>query len=94
MRCVRAAVGLKHVVGVAMIGGDQQAATALLNGPDDLAEAAVDGLDAATAAGITPVCPTISALAKLMIPKAGRSSVQASTKAFAASGALICGLWS
>src|SRR5215218_204983 len=49
---------------------------------------------AVTAAGITPVWPTMSALAKLMMPKRGWSSCQARTNAAAASGALIWGLWS
>ena len=47
---------------------------------------------AVTAAGITPVWPTMSALAKLMIPNVGRSSRQAATNASAASRALISGL--
>ena len=49
---------------------------------------------ASTAASITPVWPTMSALAKLMIPKRGASARQARTNASAASRALICGLWS
>ena len=49
---------------------------------------------AVTAAGITPVWPTMSAFAKLMMPKRGSSSCHARTNAAAASGALICGLWS
>ena len=47
-----------------------------------------------TAAGITPVCPTMSGLAKLMIPNCGSSSRHAAMNASAASRALICGLWS
>ena len=70
---VGAAVGLEHVVGVAVVGGDQAGAAGRVHRADDLAEAAVDGLDrASTAAGITPVWPTMSALAKLMIPNVGR----------------------
>ena len=49
---------------------------------------------ASTAAGMTPVWPTMSGLAKLMIPKRGLSSPQALTKAADAWGALIAGLWS
>ena len=41
-----------------------------------------------------PVWPTMSELAKLMIPNVGSSSRQASTNASAASRALISGLWS
>src|SRR3954454_10863994 len=49
---------------------------------------------ASTAAGIDPVCPTMSALAKLMIPKPKSPPRHAFTNASAASGALIAGLWS
>ena len=45
-----------------------------------------------TAAGITPVWPTMSALAKLMIPNAGWSSATRRRTRCAASGALISGL--
>ena len=47
-----------------------------------------------TAAGTTPVWPTMSALAKLMIENRGRSSANASRNAPVISRALICGLWS
>ena len=47
-----------------------------------------------TAASMTPVWPTMSGLAKLMIANAGSSSFQCSTNASAASRALISGLWS
>ena len=43
---------------------------------------------------MTPVWPTMSGLAKLMIPKRGSSSRHAPTNASAASRALISGLWS
>ena len=54
---------------------------------------------ARTAAGITPVCPTMSALAKLMMPKpngspAAAASRHAPVNAALASLALISGLWS
>src|SRR4051794_140360 len=45
-----------------------------------------------TAASITPVWPTMSGFAKLMIPNAGASACQCSTNAAAASRALISGL--
>ena len=62
---------------------------------DDSAEALVDDLDGAHARpAITPVWPTMSALAKLMIAKRGRSSAHAATKASAAARALISGAWS
>ena len=47
---------------------------------------------ASTAAAITPVWPTMSGLAKLMIAKRKSSSCQARTNASVASGALIAGL--
>ena len=47
-----------------------------------------------TAAAMTPVWPTMSALAKLMIPKRKSSSSHACTNARAASRALISGLLS
>ena len=47
-----------------------------------------------TAAGITPVWPTMSGLAKLMIPKPKSPLLQCSTNASAAASALISGLWS
>src|ERR1700679_617827 len=47
---------------------------------------------ASTAAGITPVCPTMSALAKLMIPNRGAAAFHDSANAAAASTALIDGL--
>ena len=47
---------------------------------------------ARTAASITPVWPTMSGLAKLMIANPGRSSRHAEENAAAASRALICGL--
>ena len=47
-----------------------------------------------TAAGMTPVWPTMSELAKLMIPKRKPSSLQARAKASAAPRALISGFWS
>ena len=49
---------------------------------------------ALTAASITPVCPTMSALAKLMIANAKSCSRQCARKASVASRALISGLWS
>ena len=47
-----------------------------------------------TAAGITPVWPTMSGLAKLMIPKRKSPSRQWPQKVSAAAAALISGLWS
>ena len=47
-----------------------------------------------TAAAMTPVWPTMSGLAKLMIPKRKSSSSHACTKARAASRALISGFLS
>ena len=49
---------------------------------------------ARTAASITPVWPTMSGLAKLMIANAGSSSAQKRSNASVASRALISGLWS
>ena len=49
---------------------------------------------AVTAAGMTPVWPTMSALAKLMIPNLGSSSRQAAMNLSAASRALISGFLS
>ena len=49
---------------------------------------------ARTAAGMSPVCPTMSELAKLMIPKRKPSSPQAPVNASAAARALISGFWS
>ena len=43
---------------------------------------------------MTPVWPTMSGLAKLMMPNRKPSSAQRSQKAAAASAALISGLWS
>ena len=95
VRGVGAAVGLEHVIGVAVVGGDHARAAGLVHGGDDLAEALRRrSRRRATAAGMTPVWPTMSALAKLMIPNRGRSSRQARTNAAAASAALISGLWS
>ena len=77
---VGAAVGLEHLVGVAVVGGHEQLAAGLLDGLDHLAEAAVDRLDRlAGPPRSRPVCPTMSGLAKLMIPKRnGRPSASAS----------------
>ena len=47
-----------------------------------------------TAAGITPVWPTMSGLAKLMIENAGFSALKCFTNAAATSRAAISGLWS
>jgi hypothetical protein len=49
---------------------------------------------ALTAASMTPVWPTMSAFAKLMIPNTGASSSQWRTNASAASRALISGFLS
>ena len=47
-----------------------------------------------TAAGMTPVCPTMSGLAKLMMPKPKPPARQRSRNASVAARALISGLWS
>ena len=62
-------VVVEHVVAVAVVGGDQAHPARRLHRLDDLRQAGVDGLDPLTAAGITPVWPTMSGLAKLMIAK-------------------------
>jgi hypothetical protein len=49
---------------------------------------------AVTAASITPVCPTMSGFAKLMIPKLKSPSPHCSTNASAAARALISGFLS
>ena len=79
------------MVGVAVVGGDEAGAAALVDGGDDPAQAAVHGLDRRTAAGMTPVWPTMSAFAKLMMPKRKPPSLTASANASAGARALISG---
>ena len=47
VRGVGRAVGLEHVLGVAVVGGDDAGAAGLVDGGDDPGEAGVDGLDRA-----------------------------------------------
>ena len=61
---VRAPVGLEHRLGVSVVRRDQADAAYPLGRLDDLAETASTVSTAFTTAGITPVCPTMSAFAK------------------------------
>ena len=65
VRSVRRAVGLEHLLGVAVVGGDERDAPGPLDGREDHAERGVGGLDAAITAGSTPECPTMSGFARL-----------------------------
>ena len=70
---VRRAVLLEHLVGVAVVGGDDAGAAACRAPPRRRSPRHASTVSTAfTAAWITPVWPTMSALAKLMIPKTGR----------------------
>ena len=77
-----------------MVGGDDAGAAGGMDGLDDAAEAGIDGLDRLTAASITPVWPTMSEFAKLMIENAGFSAAKCSTNASVAATALISGFLS
>ena len=78
VRGVRRAVVVEHVVGVAVVGGDEQHAAGRARRPSTTSPRQRSTVSiASTAAGITPVWPTMSAFAKLMIPKRGASSAHA-----------------
>ena len=90
---VRAPVRLEHVLGVAVVGVTTHAPPArhrprATTSPRQPSTVSI----ARTAAGITPVWPTMSGLAKLMIAKRGRSSCQAATNAAVASRRAHLGL--
>ena len=81
VRRVGRAVRLEHVVGVAVVGGHHAHAAALVDGRDHLRRGSASTVSTAvTAAAITPVWPTMSALAKLMIPKRGASRQPRATR--------------
>ena len=65
VRGVRAAVGLDHVLAVAVVGGDAEQAPPRRDGGDERPMQASTVSMPRTAAATTPVWPTMSALAKL-----------------------------
>ena len=69
VRRVGRAVGLEHLLGVAVVGGDDAGAARLVHGRSRPRRGRRRRPRSPVAAGMLPVCPTMSGLAKLMIPK-------------------------
>jgi len=73
MRGVRARpVRLEHLLGVAVVGGDEAEAAAGLGGRDHLRQAAVDRLDGGDGGRLADVAPTVLELLGVERPAAMR----------------------
>ena len=92
MRGVRAAVGLEHVVGVAVIGGDHARAAGLVDGVDHLLQAPVDRLDRLHRGRDHAGVADHVGVREVDDPELGRVRAPSAHERVAASGALIAGL--
>lgn len=91
MSRIRSTVGIDSIVGISVIGNNQYIVTIGLSGSHNLFDATVDRCYCLLVAAYTPVCPTISPLAKFRQTKSADLAFNCSTNFSATSGADISG---